>query len=216
VGILAAVFGSSILAAAPASHSQASLAVLIYDLARVPPGDLARAGQVAAAIFADAGIEAEWVAVPVSNRMDLLSDFSAAPANGCRERRSDDTVRAQILPHAPTGFSLEALGYSLPCARRGIQVTLYADRIEAVSQHSLASFYRVLGHALAHEVGHVLLRSAAYENAGIMKPVWSRADWQRAAVTIIPFSPDQARGMREELREMRSPDVVAALQKARK
>jgi hypothetical protein len=75
----------------------------------------------------------------------------------------------EILPHAPRGFSPQALGYALPCAKSGMQVTIYADRVETVSWTTLAGFYRVLGHALAHEVGHVLLRSCAHDDSGLMR-----------------------------------------------
>jgi hypothetical protein len=65
-----------------------------------------------------------------------------------------------------------------------------------VSQITAPTFGRVLGYALAHELGHVLIRSAGHEDSGLMKGVWSKADWQRAAVTIIPFSPEQTRRIR--------------------
>ena len=108
-------------------------------------------------------------------------------------------MRAEILPHAPSGFSQQALGYALPCAERGMQVTIYADRVEVVSRTNLAAFYRVLGHAIAHEVGHVLLRSGAHDTTGLMRGAWAKSDWQRAAVTIIPFTPGQAGCVRQEL-----------------
>jgi hypothetical protein len=52
---------------------------------------------------------------------------------------------------------------------------------------------------VAHELGHVLLRSSAHDSSGLMKGVWAKSDWQRAAVTIIPFTPDQARWVLQEL-----------------
>ncbi len=214
IGILAAIIGSSVFAEAPDGCSEAKITVSVYNLARVPRGTLAHSERLATEIFKSAGITTEWTTVPVWDGTDLLTDFSASPANGCTEPLHSDTVRVQILPYAPPGFSIQALGYSLPCAERGIQVTIYADRVEAVSQHSLAAFYRVLGHALAHEVGHVLLRSSVHESDGIMKGVWSRNDWQRAAVTTVRFSPDEAKRMLQGLRETNSPGIVVALQRA--
>jgi hypothetical protein len=32
-----------------------------------------------------------------------------------------------------------------------------------------------------------------------MKAVWTNGDWQRAAITIIPFTPDQGENMVREL-----------------
>src|SRR5205085_12404172 len=125
------------------------------------------------------------------------------------------TMRAEILPHAPRGFSPQALGYALPCAERGMQVTIYADRVESVSSSTLAGFHRVLGHALAHEIGHVLLRSCAHDNSGLMKGVWAKSDWQRAAITIIPLTSGQARRVREELQRIEAHDGATLQTSAR-
>jgi hypothetical protein len=50
----------------------------------------------------------------------------------------------------------------------------------------------VLGYAIAHELGHVLLHSDAHARTGLMKGTWSEPDWQRAAVRVIAFSPAEA------------------------
>lgn len=40
-----------------------------------------------------------------------------------------------------------------------------------MSERTAPTFSRVLGYALAHELGHVLLHSAGHENSGLMKGV---------------------------------------------
>lgn len=205
-GILAATFTSR---TATGSFDPA-FTVAVYNVAQLPRGTLARAEALAAEIFNSAGIDLHWADATVSNQMDLLNDFSMTPATGCTQRLHSESVRVEILSHAPPGFALQALGYALPCAERGVQVTIYADRLEAVSQHTPAAFYRVLGHALAHEIGHVLLRSSTHENGGVMKRVWSRNDWQRAAVTVVPFTTNEARRMLQELRRTQMGHVLAA------
>jgi hypothetical protein len=82
---------------------------------------------------------------------------------------------------------------SLPCAKRGVQVTIYADRAADVSGAGGPTFGRVLGYATGHELGHVLLHSGVHDTAVLMKGVWSKRDWQRAAVSIIPFGPTDMR-----------------------
>jgi hypothetical protein len=124
---------------------------------------------------------------------------SARGIEGCAQPLDSATIKAVVLPHAPSGLPPQALGYALPCANRGVQITIYAARVEIVSRTSLAAFYRVLGHAIAHELGHVLLRSCVHDNSGLMKAIWAKSDWQRAAVAIIPFTPDQSRSILQEL-----------------
>ena len=85
-----------------------------------------------------------------------------------------------------------------------MHVTLFEDRLETVSLCSHVSFYRVLAHALAHELGHVLLRSELHEKSGLMKAIWTASDWQRAAVAIIAFSPDDTRFIEGQLDAVKS------------
>jgi hypothetical protein len=59
-----------------------------------------------------------------------------------------------------------------------------------------------LGYALAHEVGHVLLRSESHGSAGLMRGIWSRADWQCMATVGLWFTMDEASAMRRELRRV--------------
>ncbi len=183
----------------PATSIDALLMISMYDRAHIGSKTLTRAELLASEIFARAGVEAHWTTPSTFDGDALLQDFSAGTGEDCAQPLASKTVSAEILPHAPNGFSLQALGYALPCAGRGMQVTIYADRIETVSGASLACFYRVLGHAIAHEVGHVLLRSCAHDSGGLMKGVWAKGDWQRAAVAIIPFTPGQAGLLKQEL-----------------
>ncbi|HEY1212445.1 MAG TPA: hypothetical protein VGE93_02325, partial [Bryobacteraceae bacterium] len=102
------------------------------DRARVGWKTLERAEDVATGIFARAGVDVRWTR-PVSVEADRVKDFSVVPAGECARPPASGLVRVEILPHAPQGFAPQALGYSLPCVRRGVQVTIYADRVEAVS-----------------------------------------------------------------------------------
>ena len=126
-----------------------------------------------------------------SRRSRARSLRSAAKA--CRADLGPAIVRLRILPQAPAGLPAQALGFSLPCARSGVQVTILADRVATVSETAGPTFGRVLGYAMAHEVGHVLLQSDTHTTAGLMKGIWSKSDWQRAAVSVVSFSLAEAR-----------------------
>jgi hypothetical protein len=156
---------------------------------------LEQAQRIATRIFSEAGVTIRWRTRPIPENKNLVEDFSAPAGRTCNTPLRSNSVQVQILPDAPRGFTPQALAYSLPCADYGVQTTVYADRVEAVSNQTLAVFYRVLGYTLTHELGHLLLRSLAHEHSGLMKAVWTPKDWQRAAVSIIPFTPDQATGM---------------------
>ena len=185
----------SAAAFAPASDDSSrfggQIIVLAYDFAHIGSKTLTQSEQLATRIFALAGVDAKWTTGSLSDVKTLVNDFSATPAGRCTAPLPP-VLRVQILSRAPAGFPSQGLGYSLPCAGQGVQVTIFADRVEAVSRTALAGFYRVLAYAIAHELGHVLLRSSVHEQRGLMKAIWTKTDWQRAAVTVIAFAPYDA------------------------
>jgi hypothetical protein len=198
--------------AAAALPAEASLTIRMYDRARIGSKTLIQAERVASEIFSRAGIEARWIIWSDFDGDALVNDFSPG-TKGCVQPLHSANITAVIVADAPGGVPQQALGYALPCARRGVQVTIYGDRVGIVSRTSPACFYRVLGHAIAHEVGHVLLRSSVHGDAGVMKAVWNNGDWQRAAITIIPFTPDQGESMVRELLRAEAPET-AGLQRS--
>jgi hypothetical protein len=169
------------------------LSVVVYDAAQLRTQTLESAERLAGTVLLTAAIQSTWVAGPVEDLRNLGMDFTAYPAKGCRAAPVSAILRLQILPRAPAGLAAHALAFSLPCARSGLRVTIYADRVAKVSEAGGPTFGRVLGYAIAHELGHVLLQSDAHATAGLMKGLWSKGDWQRAAVSIISFSPAEAR-----------------------
>lgn len=167
--------------------------IVVYDSAQIGTKTLDRSERIAGTILQTAEIDSHWDTGPVKNLGNLGTDFTTYSRADCEDRPSLPELRVQILARAPPGFAVHALGYSLPCAKRGIQVTIFADRAAKVSETGWATFGRVLGYAIAHELGHVLLRSGVHDTAGLMKAFWSKRDWQRAAVSVIPFSPTDVR-----------------------
>ena len=193
------LIASAVLATlSPADPAAGQITVSVYDFAHIGLKTMTQSEQLATRIFALAGVEAQWSTGSLSDTQNIMLDFSPTGPSGCGAPLPA-VLRVQVLSRAPNGLPPQALGFSLPCAERGMQVTLFEDRIETVSQASHACFYRVLAHALAHELGHVLLRSQLHEKTGLMKAIWNQSDWQRAAVNIIPFSPEDMRSIAGQL-----------------
>lgn len=178
--------------------------IVVYDGAALGLKTLSSAEKLTGKILLTSGLEAEWTTGPISDLTRFVLDFTPRTGGECASAPALHLLRVQILRRASAAPSAQALGFSLPCAMPGIQVTVYADRIAAVNEQTGSTFDRVLGYALAHELGHVLMHSAGHENSGLMKGVWSKADWQRAAVSIIPFSPEQARRIRGAMADLRA------------
>ena len=58
----------------------------------------------------------------------------------------------------------------------------------------------LLGLAMAHEIGHILLRSANHSAAGIMRAQWLPKDFRDAENGLLVFTREQDDSMQNEVR----------------
>ena len=85
----------------------------------------------------------------------------------------------------------QALGEALVDIATGSSVfaTIYFQRVHRLAQSAGADEGEVLGYAIAHELGHLLLASHVHSAQGLMRPLWRErelrlhrdADWQFSA-----------------------------------
>lgn len=80
---------------------------------------------------------------------------------------------------------------------------LYSDvsyySVEALDREWHIGLARVLGHVMAHELGHLVLGSNAHSRQGIMCPNWHRDELHLASTGSLLFSEEQALLMQERL-----------------
>jgi hypothetical protein len=153
-------------------------------------------------ILRRSGIDIEWTkGVLTSAEASLMIYESHSRGHdqeiACRARRD---VALDIIPVAPPGHNPQALGMSQPFARMGLNVRVFYGRIRVASDREGRPEATVLAHVLAHEIGHVLLRSNAHTKHGLMTDVWDdfEYDWMRKGLMF--FTAEQSRKMRETLR----------------
>ena len=178
---------------------QLKLAVRTYNYAAVSGHILLKAEQHAAEIFRRAGIELAWVDCPVSPR-----EVEKFPV--CTQMSYDPrAVPLKILPETM------AARFGLPPSNRGVTFQGHASyvfyhRAQELSNNNGLSEPLVLGHIIAHELGHLLLGEGAHSENGIMKEDLRVKDFRQAEKgTPLTFSTEQAQHMRARLRQgMRS------------
>jgi hypothetical protein len=94
-------------------------------------------------------------------------------------------VRLVRLAGTPSARGELSLGYSLvdTSISEGALATIYVDRVAWLSAQAgpraAVDGPTLLGYAIAHEVGHLLLGTNAHDAAGLMRAIWSRAQLQR-------------------------------------
>ncbi len=105
----------------------------------------------------------------------------------------------RMMRRMPANVFPGALGFSLPFARRGAHVSIFYDRVQILARSVNTAPYIILGHAIAHEIGHVLLHSSEHTSGGLMQARWSPASWRLASAGLLAFRPEEAERMSEVL-----------------
>lgn len=182
-----------------AAEGKLILHIRVYNLAIISNKDLDRALENSSRILAAAGVLAAWeLGDPVSAEGHTV-DMSGAADRVSRRMDDRGFLVVRFVRGVPATARPGALGFALPSAQNGIHVTMFYDRIESVALTVPPSAVKVLGSALAHEIGHVLLGSGQHSLNGIMTAVWTRADYQHLAVRQFEFQPGEIVVLREEV-----------------
>jgi hypothetical protein len=175
--------------------SSPRLCIRIYDLAEIPTASLSRALKEADRLFQQAGIEIQWVECAGRTR-------NAAKAKECDQPVGPLRLNVKIsFSRGNTGPIAEdtLFGMAEPYDRGGVEATLYYDHIDTFARSGSASQSLVLAHALAHEVGHLLLWSKSHSLGGIMKASWARRDLKTIEQGKLAFSLEEAQSLKANL-----------------
>jgi len=189
-GVIAAgIIGTSASPAAPPETS--SITVRTYNLANAPTEYLVQANYSAGQIFKQAGIAVRWLSCALSLQ-EARANTACEEATG----RHDFDVVVSTAAITRPGIATDAsLGYAFPLARRSHAVVLW-ERSKKMAESNGVPAGIILGHATAHELGHLLLHSVEHSRTGIMRSRWGKEDLLRAESGRLLFTTGQAEAMR--------------------
>ena len=112
--------------------------------------------------------------------------------DGCTKQPLHRQIVVAMLPSAPIGKSTEAWAFANPYSTKGPCVMLLMDRVyPAIKKNPLHAGY-LLGHVLAHEMGHVLEGIARHSETGVMKQYWSLQETFNMAQKRLGFTTHDA------------------------
>ena len=158
-------------AATIVSADRSRIVIRIYDAGAASLSQRSAAIRTAAAIVDEARLGVEW-----RDCSDRRSDRQCE-----RPRRPGDLV-VRIMTSPASRETASEGGFRLgvavidPGTRVGEMATIFHDQIEAVARRTGVNRERLLGRALAHEVGHLLLREMGHSRSGLMRAVWTDAE----------------------------------------
>ncbi len=194
--LLIAAAAAPALAAEP--HELETITIRIYDYANVEDAVLAAAQREAGGILARAGLATRW------ERCDPERTAGRNDAS-CSRRAGEALIQLRIHSRRMTKKIARngiEFGYALASPEGyGVIAGVYFDRTNDLARQLGESLPLMLGHTMAHEIGHLLLGSNSHAKTGIMRPTWGERELHLAHVGAFGFTPAQAKRMKRKASE---------------
>jgi len=166
--------------------------ISVYNNANVPTELLSAAEAEVHRIFQQAGMETLW--------RNCSERENVQPA-GCHVVGSTYLV-LKIVPRATSAQvrdRVDVLGTAtLDEKGVGFYGYVFYDRIQRMAEERRLA-RMLLGHVLAHEIGHLLLRSNSHSISGIMSGRWTSEESRRISEGAMLFTPLESKVMRDRL-----------------
>jgi hypothetical protein len=165
----------------PRAHSQVT--VRLYDTAQLSPR-IMNAALTAAARALSGAVDASW-----------------RYPGGTDARESGELVvrLGRCRESATSGFVLGEAVIDLALGT-GVHATVYVDRVEAMAERAKSEMAPLLGRAIAHEVGHLLLRTNSHSASGLMRANWTPENVRRNQAGDWLLTKDDIDAIRERRR----------------
>ena len=177
---------------ADATESPLRLPLYVYDYAGVAPDVRAAAAEVTRHIYAAIGVDIVWV-----DRCPLACHIAFT-----REAEADTTsgnLMVTILPDGmmPQEFPDTVMGAAAAPGKSSVAWAFFG-RIKAFAFDHDMMLATLLGHVVAHEVGHILLREG-HAPKGLMRARWVDPELLQAKLGRLGFTARQGSRIRSHL-----------------
>ena len=163
--------------------------VRVYNHAGVPADVMLSATRIARKIYREIGIETRWVSC-------MMQDGQPAAAL-CATPPDVTHLRVRIGSEADAirfGANENTSGYAMPAKKGkfGSTTILFFNRISRQATQTGAGVETLLGHMIAHEIGHLLLGrdpmgGDSHSNSGMMKAPWGSREVRLASTGALHF-----------------------------
>jgi hypothetical protein len=162
----------------------AAVRVAIHDSASVAASTLAEAVEFSTAVFRATGIAID----------------SAGGTSTCVVGATF-CVQVLLRPHHPQfePGKVRTMGVALAADAHRAVVSVFLDAVADIARRYGQPLGKVLGLALAHEIGHALLPPPSHSATGIMQPSWEGDALRHAISGDLGFTDRQASLMRDRL-----------------
>jgi hypothetical protein len=180
-------FGFVIVCAGSAAFAE-EMKVSLCNLGQLPVAVLTSAEAETESVFQSVGVRIEWRAC------------EDGPDGSTRAAWFTFRLRSDKPPVTAGPVSLDAMGRAfLSPDGSGYLADAYADSIKSLAESHGSDPGALLGHVIAHELGHLLL-GPGHVSGGVMRPAWDARQLGDLRQRWVKFSEAEGVRIRRELR----------------
>jgi hypothetical protein len=166
-----------------------TITLKVFVEMRLDDGTLLRTKQDAIEMFGRAGVGVIWL------------DCESGVADGksqdpCQLSDRPSEFRMHLTAYKPPLTVNDMLGY----ADVGESAGVYYPAVVRLAAHYNVDAARIIGAAIVHEVGHLILGANAHSPRGVMRADWGKEQFALIGSGELSFAPDQARRLPVEVK----------------
>jgi hypothetical protein len=174
------------------SDALPTITVQVYNYSLASPTVLLEAEREAGRILRIAGLRAVWLECPVGL-------FTPGRQGHCEKAPEATDLRLRVLGAPLTNkFQDTVFGFAVHPVLASVYYEYAARRAKSDDADFEAPI--ILGCAIAHELGHLLLGTNSHSDAGIMQPQWKSDQFRQLMIGNLVFATEQSKLMREQAR----------------
>jgi len=166
--------------------------VRLYDNTGATDGERRPSLEIAASIVSAASVKVRWKnctgptrpAMSTHTRGQSACEMPLAPGELVVRIVRSGVLQDGKRRELPLG---DATMNSL--TGKGVLATIYIDRVNWMAEQAGVDAGALLGRAIAHELGHLLMATGAHGSKGLMRPVWSQSEIRRRQIDDWIFRP---------------------------
>lgn len=192
LGLGFVLFASLPVFAADGQGALIQLRVSVFNSSPISSSTVERAEGEAGRVLRGAGVEAIWLNCP----QEMSQEVSLGR---CSEVSFPSHLHLSIL-RTSRGLKATTVGISFTAEDgRGCYADLFYEPIQQLQDETQASPSVILGHAMAHELGHLLLGANSHSPDGLMRAHWTPQDLIKASHGNLEFTQEQCLKIRSRL-----------------
>ena len=205
--ILSGILFLLLFSVAASSLPMMHVKIAVHNDARISESVLTQAALEASRIFRQAGVDTVWIVC-------LSSNAGTSTQSDCLSPGDLTHLSLRIVPWS-SQISDSTFGIAFLSEKGvGAYTDVFYSSVEKLRGACDASLSRILGHVMAHEIGHLLLGLRSHSALGIMQPHWQGEALRRIGMGTLSFTAEQARNMRERLLAKSEDSVATAARPA--